>query len=404
MLDELHAALRSGAGFIDKMSALAYALDRLGSSTAVRADFIRNVIRRANVEFRPPPYGDTKQQYCKQCYGTDLEDFFEGALTRGYKGAVSPCAVTAFEGHEPYHSALQTQCSYMHFIYKAYKSSDPATEFGVDIDTVIEMLEKVTDRWVALNWKLFPLIEKVNKDSETYYVSWVKRSTVYYAGELLLRLKAWKDGSACIGCMSARGPESAQFIGRKVVHECRSQIATGRLHRCALLKHMKLTTARWSIEVRQRSLPHFVALHCLFLRSYCLFLVLTRNLQELRKWTAAGKKEWEKGFDESREVWRTAAAALDYAWPEGHESAYKQFYQKDESDLLTAESSADAERDAEREQSTTHGAGADSEELPEGAGGGGGGGGTDNEETTDGGGRVEDQAEGEVEGGGGADS
>jgi hypothetical protein len=93
MLDELHAGLRSGAGFIDKMSALAYALDKLdGARTSpIRALFIREVTRRANVEFKPPAYSSgSKQLVSKQVYGNDFEAFLAGTLTRGTKASSRP--------------------------------------------------------------------------------------------------------------------------------------------------------------------------------------------------------------------------------------------------------------------------------------------------------------------------
>ena len=152
MLDELHAGLRTGAGFIDKMSALAFALDKLAGrrNADLRAAYMRDVIRRANVEFKPPAYSKSKQKVSKQCYGNDLEDFFTGKCFRGRKGELSPCAVKEFP--EPYKSALAASCSLLHFIYVAYKSPNPAEEFGVPIDDVITELEAATDKWVALNW------------------------------------------------------------------------------------------------------------------------------------------------------------------------------------------------------------------------------------------------------------
>ena len=184
-----------------------------------------------------------------------------------------------------------------------------------------------------------------------YKISWVKWSTVYYAAELLLRLKAWRDGSACIGCMSARGPESAQFIGRKVVHQCRSQVATGRLHRCAILRHMELTTAGWSVD-------------------------------RLKQWTADGKKKFEKRFEKSRAVMAAAKAALSHTWPAGVVSAWKTYYDKSdslESDALESDTdsvvptfldSAQDGRDDGMDISTTEGVGPDGEERLADDGGG----------------------------------
>ena len=85
----------------------------------------------------------------------------------------------------------------------------------------------------AVDWQLFPVLTKVIASTgERYYASWVKRSSIYVAVDLLEQLMASPD--RCIGCMSARGPESAQYVGRESIHQCRSQVATGHLHRCAL--------------------------------------------------------------------------------------------------------------------------------------------------------------------------
>ena len=127
MVDELHAGLRTGGGFIDKCSALAYALDkRNGGKPKIRPAFIVEAIRRCNVEFRTPGFtGKSKHLVCKQCYGNDFDAFLVGELVRGHKGAASPCAALALEGQEPYKTAIEAQCLRLKFIHQVYRSVNP---------------------------------------------------------------------------------------------------------------------------------------------------------------------------------------------------------------------------------------------------------------------------------------
>ena len=197
------------------------------------------------------------------------------------------------------------------------------------MDELIGKLEVVTDKWIEVNWHLFPVVELTRKDGTTYQLSWLKRSTAYYASELLLRLK--NSRTNCVGCISARGPESAQYIGRLCVHLCRSQVATGHVHRCAIKRHLAMTTAGWSVE-------------------------------RLQKWTTDGAKAFDKKKGPAAQIYAGLDEHLAYSWPDGHVSAWKRFYSGTAGeDLGESLVSGEASREEERAESTNAGLTRDTE-------------------------------------------
>lgn len=121
---------------------------------------------------------------------------------------------------------------------------------------------------------------QTSKKYGSYVISWMKRSTYYYAVELPLRLKAYGRN----GDISAISSEAAQAAGRKFVHECKALVATGGHHRCAIKRHLAATSAG-------------------------------RTLEQLTKARNDARKRLRDRIPAMHAIWATALAALEFEFP-----------------------------------------------------------------------------------------
>ena len=212
-VDELHAGLRTVAGFIDKMSMLADLLAtskrayavlstavlyyfrsmqyciiryyfRLRASRSLHgvactlrnsgfvllsnsygAEFRRAVMTIANVEFRKRPGG--RWWVCKQAYGKDIENFLKGVDLQ-LKEPWSPCAVNVFPVGA-YREGLAAHCALFAGLFYLHRVGNPVEAFSKSREEIRAFEEKVGDKWVAVSDRFWGAVTQVRTPVRVFY-------------------------------------------------------------------------------------------------------------------------------------------------------------------------------------------------------------------------------------------